>query len=657
MTPNKEYSYHIIFVNIAIFTLALLSVIFSFNPEWGFWGIDTPRSYPVWIRLALLLLLSLSIIPLISSKLSKIIFYLNQQLKRKQQVISALIISISAAILFILFSSRNFLLGDGYNILGNITNGQSISPTEPLEYLFHQFLYILTGKGNALITYRISSLLAGLAFIFGIVLITRNTRNLLPALAISVNFAAIQFFFGYVENYTYAFVLSFFYINFAYRDLDANKIRVVTLVLIVLAVLFHLTSLILLPSFIYLIYKRYNSMKLILWTSIIIAIGLVVIGVFYLSGKIDFGQIFTPTASTLENPYYLFSAAHSKDLLNIFLLNYIMLPMAISALFKFRDRAIFWMLCIIPALLFVFAFDPKISALRDWDLLCIASAPILACAIFGIIKMKESQSGDNKRYTLILPLFCLAVLHTGGWIYGNTKRDYSYTIMKEYVKNDIHYSSAYYGGYRNKSWAMLAYDEHNDIDEAIRADEIRHKGDPADTLNVCNLAHNYLNRGDTSQAIQLVRDSWPRLVSDDGAATLFGSIMVVTKNYEDAEKIYKAYLATGGKEYSAVYNLGFALDQLGQVDSALMFYDRAFVLWGEAPIVNEIGFYVRAMSLKKYDMAQAGFKRIYSRMPAGYKPSIDLLLNDLAMRNYRAADSLTSAILNVAKSRGSEKSR
>ena len=641
---------------VVIFLLALSSVIASLNAHWGLWGIDSSRAFPPWVRISVLLILSVGLFPPISFSISESLHRIFGSVPKRNYTAIYLAITGLALALFIGLSSRNSLLGDGFNILGNVAGGMTFSPTEPMEYAFHRLAYLSIGGKDPRLAFRISSYLAGVLFLWTLYYFIEDKRRIFPALALAANFAAMQFFFGYVENYTFSFVFIFVYAMFAYEDFQTKNVRIRTVAALALAISFHLISLVMLPSLLYLAWLKYRPRRGFFWGCMLLSSLALAAAAVAVKGKVDLREIFVPPWPTSENPYFLFSGAHLKDMLNILFLNYPMLFLVVAA-GKMGKASAFWLFCLLPSLGAVLALDPKISAYRDWDLLSVASAPLLAWATCLLINRDPAKPGRQHSYIYFVPLTCLAVLHIGGWIYGNTKRDYSYAIIKEFVKNDIHYSSSYYGGYRNKSWARLAYAEHGDIDEVIRADEIRYKGDPTDSLNNCNLARNYLDRGDTSLAVQFVRDNWRRSVSDDDAVTLFGSIMVVTRNYKDAEEIYQAYLATGGKEYSAVYNLGFVLDKLGQVDSALMCFDKAFALWDDAPIANEMGFYIRAMSLKKYDMAESGFKRIYARIPAGYKPSINVLLNDLASRNYGAADSLTSAILNAAKSKDTENTR
>lgn len=641
-----------VMINIILAVLALGSFGASFFPDWHIWGMDYIAIVPLGFRVIPVFLLLLMACPTLGRKTGEIIESVFSS--RSAGQLTAFYFSMSGVvfILSLILHSQALILGDGFNILGNLAAGQSWSATEPLEYLLHHLIALLIGGQNAALnSYIIASHLAFAVLFISLFILIANKIDLIIGFSIICCFSVLQFFFGYVENYTFAFVFNFIFLMLALRDYSQRRISIACIATLVISVGFHLKNIIFLPVLIPILLTSYRN-KNILATSIvaIIVIGFATASLLFKTDAIESSSVFVSFIKSSSNPYSLFSGQHIFDMFNIVMLNFpLLLIIPFVGIKRDLPKLLLYLTALLPSVLFTVLIDPKIGAPRDWDLLSVAAAPIIVLLINAIVAW--GKAGAKAKYVIITPILLFAMLHTGGWIYGNTLKDSTYTRIKTQVKYDIHYSASYYGGYRNKSWANLANIEYKDLGEAIRAIEIRYNADPVDTMNTCNLAKSYFLSGDTARAVQFVKGSWRRIIKSSNAASLFGSMMLVTKNYKEAEQIYRADLADSITETNVIFNLAFVLDQLGRVDSALIFYDRAYALWENVPVANAIGFYFRAMSLKKYDMAESGFRRIYGRIPSNYQPPISALLSALASKNYALADSLTIAYLRVSQSR------
>ncbi len=366
-------------IKVILLLLILVSLIFSFFPQWHWWGIDTAKSFPISLRISLAVIFILALVPGISNRLGRGIEVISG---RGNGWKSYLMYGILCAVLVILFASlseRNFLLGDGYNVIGNIASGESFSATEPLDYFWHHLIYSITagGKEGAIISYRLSSYFAGCIFLVALIIYSREKRTFLIGLALAVCFGAFQFFFGYAESYALSFVFAFIYILSARSDLQSNNISPLTILWLILAIGFHLMSAVLIPSFIYLWFMRVDS-RSIRMTMLGGLVLLGIAGLYFIGKHMSLQQIYVPLWATDYSPYHLFSIAHLKDLVNIYWLNY---PLLLLVPFLWNsssfNRKQFYLWALIPAILFTIFVDPKIGAFRDWDLLAIASAPIL----------------------------------------------------------------------------------------------------------------------------------------------------------------------------------------------------------------------------------------------------------------------------------------
>jgi hypothetical protein len=333
-------------------------------------------------------------------------------------------------------------MGDGYNILGNIGSGQSASPIEPLEYSLHSALKnIISGENAALTSFRISALIAAIVLFFGLFLIISRKEDLIFALAILSTSAASQFFFGYVEHYTFSFVLALLFFLLAAYSRGDRSVLTLAILLLGFSIAFHFRSLVYLPTLIYLLYRRQKSLPLLMAT--IAAALLIVLAAIAVADIADIkpGQFFIPLLSSDDNPYHLFSSGHLIDMLNILGLNLPLLCLAfVVPSLRRAARTPYWLVSLIPALALTFIIDPKIGAVRDWDLLTLAAPPVLA---FVIVNLCSSKSPHWSRMGLLFPLGLFGLLHSGSWIHFNSDKASSYPVIKEIVQNDIHYDGSY----------------------------------------------------------------------------------------------------------------------------------------------------------------------------------------------------------------------
>jgi tetratricopeptide (TPR) repeat protein len=637
-------------INLTISGLGLFSLLASLNPGWYLWGLDYIRIFPLWIRLSLIAALIFTAIPQISVALGKKLSDLTDVISIRSITVFYILFIVIMAALFIIFSSQNLLLGDGYNLLGNIKANMAISTLQPLDYMLHHFVYYILGGGEkaAYWSYVLCSYFAGILFFIGFFRFIENKNDLIPVVVIVLAFPMLQFFFGYVETYVISSTFAFFYLLSAYRDLLTQRISLVTIAWLILACLFHIYGIILLPSFMYIVWNKYHSRRILIISAIIL-IGMGVPGIYYLtsSANIQVFQSLVPLIPTSENPYHLFSWNHFWDILNLVLLCY---PILLICPFMLKDTNAkqygFYILALAPAMLFTILFDPTLGALRDWDLMSVASAPIMMILVTAV--MSRRGNARTKNYSFIVPLAIFALLHTGSWILQNSNKDHSYPIIRDFVKNDIHYSPAYFKGARNKAWAKIVWGNFTDVDESIRSMKQRFAGEPDDTLNFGNLINKYLIKGDTAIAVQLTHDNWERFSGDlnsplrDEIIYLLGNTMLDAKNYDEANKIFETYRKNGGLDHRIFMQMGLIYQKLGNMDSSESLYNQGFTLWPDASLSDQLNFYLRASKLKYYQISETGLKRIISQLPEKYVPSIQAIIDEQSAQRYDKANLLIS---------------
>lgn len=183
---------------------------------------------------------------------------------------SGLVLAVVCALVFWLFRSDQTLLGDGLPLTIDLPKGQSFHPRQPLAMWFQQFLYRSLGDvvaGNdvtafeaAHFTVAMGSVAAGTlfaltAFALGRALVGPAGRAdsiaLLATLTLLCQGYAVLFF-GYVENYTYYTLTVSLYLLTSVLYIQRRLPLSAAAVALVLGVGVHLSTVALLPSFVFL---------------------------------------------------------------------------------------------------------------------------------------------------------------------------------------------------------------------------------------------------------------------------------------------------------------------------------------------------------------------------------------------------------------------
>jgi hypothetical protein len=640
----KSDGVQIHFLTSAGYVLAFLgvaSMITSFFPELGLWGIDTAGALKFGVSFVLVALLLVLAWPGISPAIGSLIAIFTDN--ASDALLKLLVVIFIALIfgLFIILRSENLLLGDGFIILGTLKDGAFVKATEPLGFIAHSAIAsIFPGENPQYWAYAITSMLCGLAFMVGLFLWAKKASDFYAAVAVAGTFGVMQFFYGHVENYTIPFTLLFFFMLMGLRDLEKNRLSVTTLLLFGFAVCFHMIALAFAPSIIYLVWHRFRS-RVAAGTSIVAflvipAISAVLIAII---GKEQLANAFVPLAGAGNNPYHLLSKAHLFDLLNIALLSFplvLILPIALRLLSA--PSRYFLLLAIIPALAFTLAISPHLGAIRDWDLLSFAAAPIMAVMIVSMAAISDSHA--RAKYGVIVSLAAFALLHSGSWILLNSDKYNSYEKLKSVIHNEMQYTADYMNGLRLKSWAYLVVDHYNDTTEAIRADEIRYLGEPNDAINTTRLARNYSERGRGPDAVRLVLGNWRNYLSSEESLLEMAKILLDNRRFFEAEQLYRAYLDQGYSYHVAFNNFGYCLALRNNIDSAFMFYEKALENLSEKPLGLELKFCGNCLQLNYSHYALRSVERMRNAVGPDRQKIVDQLAQSIESGKFSRADSL-----------------
>jgi hypothetical protein len=336
----------------------------------------------------------------------------------------------------LLLPSQNHLMGDGLTILSNPT--RAFSSTEPLEVLLHHFVYLVVGK--SLLSYRIIAFAAGLFYLLAVYLMSRLSETQLEKSIIALALlctATIQFYWGYVEHYTLLNLFTLYYLYFSWRDIRRENLTVLPFVLFLLAFVSHLSAVVLLPSVFYLYWPRLKKWLLLLAVPII-AGGIVAafaVGVL---------TITVPLWRNDFSTYTLLSRAHLSALVMLLLL---VSPAFFLSFWKAKPgrQMMFTVVALAGTLCFTVLIDPKIGALRDWDLLSIFAVPLA-----GLIALQAPR-----HYLTVVTLMILIVIRIVPWLAFNAKLQNEF--VGKSVRSDLHYTQQYDNGQRLVSWGLILY--------------------------------------------------------------------------------------------------------------------------------------------------------------------------------------------------------
>ena len=396
------------------------------------WGVHFYHFFPFWIGWLFTLVMITVLIPGMGERLYARCEALAQKVRKPFDRVNPNLIfflgSFLSLPLFWIFRNRLHLLGDGYFRIQDLPEGR-LHPQEWLDGFIHLMVFRTATKlipsWTPEFTYAVISVLCGGVFVFLSLKLSsflgKNGFQKTVIFFFLITLGSVQLFFGYVESYTILQVMLLAYIWFSARCLSGKASIYPALLTLVVSIGLHITSLMYLPSFIYLLArrrtypapsgteaisstgkqkgqsKRGTELKKTISNAFVIAtlilsIFIIVFWVYFSavrlqkSGK---GMFFVPLRATVNYPFSMFSLAHISEYINQLLL---LSPLGVSFIFfflffrirhksfrtggKFEDVMInFLYLSALAGLVYLFVINFTLGS-ADWDLRC-SPAPFL----------------------------------------------------------------------------------------------------------------------------------------------------------------------------------------------------------------------------------------------------------------------------------------
>jgi len=554
--------------------------------------------------------------------------------------------AVCLTILFVLFSTGTYYLGDGYGylkILGSsdrvLEKWSEVGASELMSFI--QSLLGVKSDQTALLSFQIVSYISGFAFVlllFSISkLVSDSSVTRLLTFCLSILSGILLLFFGYVEYYPLVWVLMAAYLYFALRFLKTGVGLTFVWLFQLLGILFHLQLAIFFPGTLYLTFcsgkgrQLYNSYKKILWFLIGVGIfGIIAIAYHKYTTDLYFQDIFLPLffGKPIDPYYAIFSLSHIIDILNEFIL---ISPLLLMLIFfgtkQFKTiwsniTARFLGLLTICGMFFILIIDPKLALPRDWDLLSFVLFPIL---LLFIIFLKEPEINKIRKFVLSMIVFAFISTIPVLLLFLNNDRSLKYT---EYIIS-LHPQKSY--------GSLVVLNEYYDsIENKVKSESLKAAFNSKHSrINQLNLAMNAMDDGNLKLAETIIGSIKPDKYDGD-YQRIWGRYYYMQGNYVKALEYLDR--AVQLRAYNSLYYWQRAMIYAGlsKNDKALDDLKNAYDLDNSSMRVLD-GLSYMYFSSKQYDSSIYYAKEMVRIDPSQMGAYYMLANSYYNLKNYEAA--------------------
>ncbi|HEY4643166.1 MAG TPA: hypothetical protein VIH68_00445 [Bacteroidota bacterium] len=381
---------------------------------------------------------------------------------------------------FVSLRVATIFLGDGYMILNSLeyfrgNPALEINPTFYMRAPLTSLFYVASSYGVSLLTdLDIADYLRILSYCSGVVFVVvalrflkqwaRDDYDLLLGGGLLLLNGGILLFFGYVENYAFTNVAALVYLVFSYRFLSGGGSLVPVVLSFSIATALHLSTGLLFPSLVYLIFLRLESRSgkryltpVRVWG--LVGLSVVVMGVFYFAegSYRTYGHLLHLVEGPGLTHYTLLSSYHLYDLVNEVFLITPLLPYTLVVVLLFGGRRIlnlapekktFLSLAVFYGLAFMFVGNPELGLARDWD----AFATVGTILNFSmLIVLASLLVGPNERRFIAAASLGFGLWVVVPWIAVNAKEEPSLSRYERLIAKDAALILPTFAGYGYES--------------------------------------------------------------------------------------------------------------------------------------------------------------------------------------------------------------
>lgn len=640
-------------------------------PVWSTWGFNNwavaGQPWALLIPATALLLLIPSVSRFIFGRIECYLRLLRPIFEKTPTAQKTLFGSLILLALFILLRSRAHVYGDGFMMLDHFIKADAsltLGPIylKPLSHLLQSAAFglaaqlsigspeIIFGATNAiggivscLAVYRISCLLS----------VTPHKRwMIVSAGAIS---GSVILFFGYIEYYTWPTALGLWSLYYSTARVTGRSGSFLPLATAVLALGFHIMAAPFLLIAILAVSTDRPTGRLPLGLSYR-TIGLIAVTASFvtalLAQALELPQWLMLIWPIEGVPYTAFSPAHLVDMANHVLM---VAPLGaivlLGGLFGRRGRGTKGdvtnsFLAVAVLLLFLSAFwlEPKLSAVRDWDLLSFYGLPFSLWAGYRLVQRYRLTSHATWIWSLLIVVF----VHVGANLYekGDLKRAASH--LDAMLWDSPHHQANYGQARRCISWGMILNEAVGEPDLAIKHFGRRlivdstcasswynlgeiHRGkrafdsaayfytrairyEPQNPFYLYRLADVEDKQGRLQNALGFVMRSVALNPNHPAIQTKAGVILSKTGNLARALVHFRKAVNIDPRGQGPVMNMGIIFAHRNEYDSAYTYLTRASRMQPDNPLIY--GPLVKTtVALGKLEEAQAAFEMLARLAP------------------------------------------
>jgi hypothetical protein len=574
-------------INCTIVLIAFSLFVAGVYPTPENWGIHFLAFYPPLIRfgipLLMLLLVNSSVRQFMIERLENLAGIVSSQNKTIRFFHSSLILVLSG-VLFWIGRTETHFLGDGYLCLRSmlaVANNEDLfsSLREPfVGFLLLQVNKIFSSAGlinSVELAYRTMSVASGTLCVFLVWLLTKyiSTKRVERILVLLFLFASgtSQLFFGYVENYTPAYLgiilFSLVSLQYLHRTIPIIFPFIVFSFLIVI----NFGMGIFLPVFLPLIREsvRRKETRAAIVASLT---GLILVPILLWISDTPpemllraFGKGEGHLVPLFHNPsiyysYTLFSLGHATDLFNLF---FLIQPMAFVMIIaggwfwrgqeKVSGAKLFFLLMMVSGAAFITLLNCELGMSRDWDLMAPFAAVFSIAAVYGWFQ--EIQESTIRR-NLFGAMTAVALLQTGLWIGINANE------TRAIQRLDILQENPYWSTHAKYDLAEERAIFHRDRNEYFKEAMFYERAvtlQPSHIRLLTNLADAYIMIGDTSKVIQVYERIEALGQATAGIHDNLGILYFQSQQYEKALNHWYAAEALDSISATIPYSIGATL--------------------------------------------------------------------------------------------------
>jgi hypothetical protein len=430
----------------ALLALHLAAPLLPEERAWGLWPITAVAPWARWLSAA-----ACGALIWWQEPLLRLLARLRVRARRGKHLLP-----LAALPLFYLGRIVHTRWGDAYILAKGIPHPDhrlTYTWQAPLDVFLHARLWALGnrlwGWADAMPAYWFTSTLAGVVFLSLLLrladLLGRKRTEKGLAFGLVASLGLMQFFFGYVENYVLMTVAVLAYLYLGLRFLRGEVGLAWPATALACAHALHPSSLILLPSLLYLAWRERGAGGFVRLCVAVVAPYVLIIGstvALMTAGGHGLEKLFTTDrpgggdarwlvplfhTETRWEHYTMFSWAHLLDILNEQLLVApVILPsLALAALLAPRaTRAAlnaegrFLALASACYLLLTWLWNPDYGGRRDWDLFAPAYLPT---ALLAAQVLSHALPERKALARAGLALIAVSLWHTAAWVYSNTR--------------------------------------------------------------------------------------------------------------------------------------------------------------------------------------------------------------------------------------------